>query len=122
MKGIILFGILFIVLGFILNYFLKEKFNIDRKRNEMSVSVKRFQSIVANSFVVTFIVLAIILVSKYEELSLFVIFIPYFLVLTTFRTIMEWVYNRNANYWISEMLSLVLISTYFILVYTLGYL
>lgn len=117
MKEIILLSILFIIIGFLVDYFLKEKFNIDKKRNDMSKSVKRIQSIVINSMWLIFIVLLFVLVGRNEEFNFLFILIPYFVIIFSFRTMMEWFYNRRANLWISNLSSLILVSSYFILIW-----
>lgn len=116
MKEIILFGLLFIVIGFIIDYLLKEKFDIDKKRNDMSKSAKRVQRIVINSIWLIFIVFLVMLVGRNEEFNFMFILIPYFVIIFTFRTMMEWLYNRRANLWISSLSSLLLVSSYFILI------
>ena len=103
MKEIIIVGLIFIVIGLIGEYYLKKKFNINRKLNKMSELARRLQRIALSITFIIYMVTAFVLIFKYDDLNTFYIIMPYFIVISLIRFFVQWKYNRHANVWVLEL-------------------
>ena len=115
MKELIIVGILFIIIGFITEYLVKRKYNIDRKGNPLSKTIKERQFILLIICLIIYLVISSTLIFTYDEFNVLFILIPFFIVISFIRGFMQWKYNRNANIWILEIYSAVILIIFFII-------
>jgi hypothetical protein len=116
MKELIILGILFIVIAFIMEYVLKRKFNIDRKGNPLSKQIKKRQFNLLMFCFVIYLVVLVTLTFKYDDFNTFFVLFPFFIVISFIRGFMQWKYNRNANIWILETFGAILLAIMFIVI------
>ena len=116
MKEIIVVGLIFIVVGIIGQYYLQKKFNINGKVNNISKSAKRLQRIALGITFIIYMVTAFVLIFKYDELNVFYILMPYFIVISLIRLFTQWQYNRHANRWILELFTSFILLVYLIII------
>lgn len=103
MKEIIVVGLILIVIGIIGEYYLKKKFNINRKSNNIGKLAKRYQRIVLSIIFIIYMVTVFVLLIKYEDINVFFILVPFLIVISLVRMYIQFKYNRHANIWILEL-------------------
>jgi hypothetical protein len=116
MKELITLGFLFIVIAFSMEYFLKKKFNIDRKGNPLSKPIKRRQFNLLTFLFIIYLVVSSTLIFQYDDFNTFLVIIPFLMVISFIRGFMQWKYNRNANIWILETFGAILFAIMFIVI------
>jgi hypothetical protein len=116
MKALIILGFLFIVIAFIMEYFLKRKFNIDRKGNPLSKPIKKRQFNLLTFLFIIYLVVPSTLIFQYDDINPFFVIFPFLMVISFIRGYMQWKYNRNANIWILETFGAILFATMFIVI------
>ena len=105
MKEIIIVGIIFFVIAVTMEYYLKRKYNIDRKGNPLSKPIKRLKFILLTICFISYLVISSVLIFTYDDFQVMFVLIPFFIVISFIRGFMQWKYNRNANVWIQEIFS-----------------
>ena len=105
MKEIIIVGIIFFVIAVTIEYFVKRKFNIDRKRTPLSKPIKRLQFILLTICFISYLVISFAIIIKYGDFNLGFVVLPFFIVISFIRGFIQWKYNRKANVWIQEIFS-----------------
>ena len=114
MKELIIVGIVFIFIGFITEYLVKRKYNIDRKGNPLSKPIKERQFILLMICLIIYLVISSVLIFTYDEFNVMFLLIPFFIVISFIRGFMQWKYNRNANIWILEAYGASILIIFFI--------
>lgn len=118
MKVIIILSVILLVIGIILERFLRRKFNITRKLNTMSQKSKWVQSIVLILLLVIYLVVILTIFTRYEDVNIGIALIPFLLLTSLFNTFMQWRYNRQANVWITEIFTgIYILMIYFIAIW-----
>jgi hypothetical protein len=116
MKELIILGILFIVIAFSMEYFLKRKFNIDRKGNPLSKPIKKRQFNLLTFCFFIYLVVSSTLIFQYDDFNTFFVIFPFLMVISFIRGYMQWKYNRNANIWILETFGAILFVIFFVVI------
>lgn len=115
MKELIIVGILFIFIGFITEYLVKRKYNIDRKGNPLSKPIKERQFILLIFCLIIYLVISSTLIFTYDDFNVLFLLIPFFIIISFIRVFMQWKYNRNANVWILEIYGAIVLTIFFII-------
>ncbi|QUW20286.1 DUF4181 domain-containing protein [Sporosarcina sp. Marseille-Q4063] len=116
MKELIVVGVVFIVIGFISEYFLKRKYNIDRKGNPLSKPIKKLQIILLTICFILYLVISSALVFTNDDFNVLFVLIPFFILISFIRGFLQWKYNGNANVWILETYSAIILIIFFIVI------
>ena len=116
MKELIIVGIVFIFIGFITEYLVKRKYNIDRKGNPLSKPIKERQFILLIICLIIYLVISSTLIFTYDDFNVLFILIPFFIVISFIRGFMQWKYNRYANIWLLETYGAIILTLFFIVI------
>ena len=103
MREIIVVGLIFIVVGIIGEYYLKKKFDTNRKVNNISKSIKWIQGIVLGLIFIVYMLIVTALLIKYDEFNVTYVLTSFVIVIALVRMFTQWKYNRQANIWILEL-------------------
>lgn len=84
------------------DFYLKRKFEINRKESPLSEHAKKIRKRLTFLIGISYFIAIIVVIFKYEELNIFLIIVPYILVISLIQGGIERKYNREAKVWILE--------------------
>ena len=108
MLKLIIFGIAFIIIGFVIERYLKEKFSIP-KRSLIYKPVNRTHLIIEILVFVGYIFTAIMVGFNFPGFNILNLIAPFLIFISLIRAMMEWTYDRVSNQWILSLFTAILI-------------
>ena|SRR6185437_5936182 len=109
MSGILSIGFFLLILVVIGELILKEKI-IVLKHEKMPQKARRVENVVVSILIISYLMFVFKFVVGESNTNILFIVLPLLIIVSTFRAIMEWVFNRNANKWALEIYSSVSIT------------
>jgi len=101
LKEFPLIVILLVVVGFILDYFLKQIFNIQKQEKSERKRPKRMDGVVKSVLAIIFIgILVGIFRMKHESYDIVRLLLPFAFISTLYDSLSLWIYDRASKQWI----------------------
>ncbi len=120
LKMFMLMLLIFVVVLSIGHVVVSRKFNIQMKLDNRTKAVKIAQTTGMMVILVGYTIVLYVVLNDKQNFTILPLVFIYFGLITLFRMIMEWAYNRRAKRWIAEIYSLIVVFLFYLVLLTSG--
>lgn len=116
MKTLIILTLIYLMLVFGTEYYLKKTYQIDRKKNVLEKKPKKLQSVLLSTVFIVYIIAAFYMIAVLEEFNSLLVVLPFILAIALIRGIFQRLYNQREKIWILEYNQAIWVGVFYLII------